>query len=559
MIKVATLLKNKLVLLLFIVLLAAFFRFWQLSNYPVSLTIDEAAVGYNAYSILKTGRDEHGEFLPLSFLSIGDYKPPLHIYLAVPTVAIFGLNEFGVRFSMALISSLTVISTFLLIRQLTKNKDVALLSSFLLAISPWHIHFARFSQEGSLAIFLTTTAVWLFLRSLENKGQFLWFSAVLFVLSMYAYHTQRIFIPLLIIGLGIIFWKQLLKYKIALIKAFIIGVILLIPLTQILLSTAGQTRANMVFITKEPSIQTELKKDKTNQNFIKKVFDNDFAIVANLWTKKYLNYFDPKFLFFSGLDLTQTGRPDIGVLYLFEFPLFLYGVWLFFIKRKFSNQTLVLYWLLIGPLVASLTIEEQHILRSSVVLPIPSLLVALGIWGIWQRLKERALLKAGTIVLGSLILVVSIGYYLNLYYVHSPIQFSEFWQYGWKDAALYAWQNKDRYREIVVDPTFGSESPNIVGTPPAYFLFYGKYDPTLYQKSPRRTSQLSTNFENFTFRPIYWPADRGRAKTLFIGSPWVLPKKDLDESQIKKIIKFKNGTDGILTVESKGNDVFPLE
>ena len=286
------LLKNKLAILLFIVLLAGVFRFWQLSRYPVSLTIDEAAVGYNAYSILKTGRDEHGEFLPLAFLSIGDYKPPLHIYLAVPTIAIFGLSELGVRFSMALFSTLTVISVFLLIRQLTKNEIIALLSSFFLAISPWHIHPARFSYEVTLGLFLIVTAVWLFLLAFEKKKHFLWVSAVLFVLSMYASHTQRIFIPLLIIGLGIIFWKQLLKHRMALIKAVVIGVILLIPLTRILFNIAGQTRANMVFITKDPSIQTELKKDKTNQNFIEKVFDNDFAIVANLWTKRYLNYFD---------------------------------------------------------------------------------------------------------------------------------------------------------------------------------------------------------------------------------------------------------------------------
>ena len=543
-----------------VVLIAAFFRFWQLPNYPVSLSIDEVAVGYNAYSILKTARDEHGEFLPLAFLSIGDYKPPLHIYLAVPTIAFFGLNEIGVRFSMAFFSTLTIISVFLLIRQLVKDDSIALLSSFLLAISPWHIHFARFSHEASLGIFLIVTAVWLFLRSLEKNGHLLWFSAILFALSMYAYHAERVFTPLLVFSLVIIFWKSLRKHKAALLKAIIIGGIILIPLVNILLGTAGQTRAKSVFINKDPVLQKELHQGSENQNFVQAIFDNNVIIIANHWTKKYLNYFDPKFLFFSGMQLTQPGRPDIGVLYLFELPFLLLGAWLVFIKKIFRNTNLILLWILLGPLVASLTIEEQHIFRSSVVIPIPQLLVATGVWKIWQSIKkQRVFFRTGALMVAVAIVVISISYYLTIYYVNYPIQRSEFWQYGWKEAALYAWENKSKYREIVVDPKFGSEPPLLVGTPPAFFLFYGKYDSALYQKSPKRTDRLSTNFENFTFRPIFWKDDRERANTLYIGSPWVLPRKDIAESQIKKVIKFKNGVDGLLIVESTGSAKFPLQ
>lgn len=554
------LLKNKLAILLFIVLLAGVFRFWQLSRYPVSLTIDEAAVGYNAYSILKTGRDEHGEFLPLAFLSIGDYKPPLHIYLAVPTIAIFGLSELGVRFSMALFSTLTVISVFLLIRQLTKNEIIALLSSFFLAISPWHIHPARFSYEVTLGLFLIVTAVWLFLLAFEKKKHFLWVSAILFVLSMYAYHAERIFTPIFVLGLVIIFWKVITKHKVAILKAIVIGGILLIPLIQVLMGPAGQTRASTVFITKDPLLQSELKKDKSNQNLAGKILDNNLVVIANHWTKKYLNYFDPGFLFFSGMDFTQPGRPDVGLFYLFELPLFILGSWFVFVTRAYEHKKLVLFWLLAGPVVASLTIEEQHFARNLVTLPPFLFIISIGAWELSKMIaKQKLIFKVATYAFLTLIVVLNVGYFLNIYFINYPIQRSEYWQYGWKEAAIYAWQNNDKYREIVVDPTFGSEGPNIVGTPPAYFLFYGKYDPTLYQKSSRRTDKLSTNFENFTFRPIYWPNDRSRADTLFIGSPWVLPRKDIADSQIKSVIKFKNGVDGILIVESKGNEIIPLE
>ncbi|EKD95597.1 MAG: hypothetical protein ACD_24C00433G0001, partial [uncultured bacterium] len=56
-----------LTILLLIVLLGGALRFYQLASVPPSLARDEVSVGYNAYSILKTGKDEYGRIFPLSF------------------------------------------------------------------------------------------------------------------------------------------------------------------------------------------------------------------------------------------------------------------------------------------------------------------------------------------------------------------------------------------------------------------------------------------------------------------------------------------------------------
>ena len=90
-------------ILIVIIILAAILRFWKLGENPPALYWDEASLGYNAYSILKTARDEHGEFMPLSrFIAFGDYKPSGYIYASVPFIALFGLNEFSIRFASAL-------------------------------------------------------------------------------------------------------------------------------------------------------------------------------------------------------------------------------------------------------------------------------------------------------------------------------------------------------------------------------------------------------------------------------------------------------------------------
>ena len=91
-----------------VIVLAILIRVVNLSSVPPHLTPDEAALGYNAYSILKTGRDEHGAFLPIVFKSFGDYKPGLYVYLTVPFVGLMGLNEFSVRFPSALMGTISI-------------------------------------------------------------------------------------------------------------------------------------------------------------------------------------------------------------------------------------------------------------------------------------------------------------------------------------------------------------------------------------------------------------------------------------------------------------------
>ena len=104
--------------LILILMLAAVLRFYQLGQIPPSLNWDEVSNGYNAYSILKTARDEHGNFLPLTFRAFGDYNPALSVYTLVLSIAIFGLNQFAVRFPSALLGTLTVLLTYFLTKKL---------------------------------------------------------------------------------------------------------------------------------------------------------------------------------------------------------------------------------------------------------------------------------------------------------------------------------------------------------------------------------------------------------------------------------------------------------
>ena len=168
--------KKVLIILGLILFTAAILRLWDFGKVPISPDWDEVALGYNAYSLLHTGRDEYGKFLPIVLRSFDDYKPALYAYFSIPAVALFGLNTFAVRLPSAVFGVLAVIATYFLVKELFKTNPIseilnpkqiqntkykilntemiALLSAFLLAISPWHIQFSRVAFEANVGVAL---------------------------------------------------------------------------------------------------------------------------------------------------------------------------------------------------------------------------------------------------------------------------------------------------------------------------------------------------------------------------------------------------------------------
>src|SRR4030042_170835 len=93
-------------LIILIILIAAFLRLWNLGSNPPHLSPDEAALGYNAYSIFKTGKDEYGMLLPVIFKSFGDFKPGFYIYFSR------GAWEINVSLTLTLAGILLFLKSF---------------------------------------------------------------------------------------------------------------------------------------------------------------------------------------------------------------------------------------------------------------------------------------------------------------------------------------------------------------------------------------------------------------------------------------------------------------
>lgn len=538
-------LKNNL-LLIIILILAAFLRFWQLGENPPSLDWDETAHGYNAYSILKTGRDEYGYKLPLFFRSFDDYKPPIYTYLVVPAVATFGLNDFAVRLPSAVLGVLAVLFTYLMVYELFKKKELALLTALSLAISPWHLQFSRVAFETNSATFWSVLGTWAFLKGANSQKlkftAWLSLAALAFGANLFMYHNARVFIPIYALALLILYRQKLLasiKYLILPVLISAVFVILLIP---IITSISGQLRykGTTIFADVSPQYKASelIAQDEQSGNLtIGKIIHNRRFVYIPILIDNYLSHFRPVYLFMTA-DMDRHHAPEIGLLYIWDLPFILAGIY-FLIRRDFDIKTkiIIFWWFLIAPVASSVTWGVPHSLRSEIYLPMYQIFIAIGLWGFYSLVKNKKLYILFTFS----ILLFNFLFYLHQYYVHMPVEFSKAWLYGRRQAALFTESLKINYDRVIVSTKL--EQPH------EFWLYYLAYDPQKYQSEGGTVSggflEDRNKFDKYYFRPIDYEKDKRESKTLFVTTPKELP------SGVKIIttINYLNGEPAIYVFE----------
>ena len=244
--------KNKIILIL-IIILAAILRFCNITDVPVSLYWDEASLGYNAYSIATTLRDEHGEFLPIRrFIAFGDYKPPGYIYAAAASIKLLGLSEFSVRLPSAIAGTLLVVVCYFLTLELFRNKKLALVSSTLLAISPWSLQMSRAAFEANLATLFSGAGILFFIFGVNRKKIIHYFLSSLFlILSMYTFNSHRVFVPFITFALSLIYFKELLAQKRNFILFLVSCFFFLLPLIPYFMTRESRLRFEETSWTKD--------------------------------------------------------------------------------------------------------------------------------------------------------------------------------------------------------------------------------------------------------------------------------------------------------------------
>jgi 4-amino-4-deoxy-L-arabinose transferase-like glycosyltransferase len=550
-----------------IILLGFLLRVVWLDRYPIGFTQDEAGLGYDAYSILLTGKDQWGNTLPLTLRSFGDFKLPIYAYLSIPSVAIFGLNEFSVRLPSAICGTLAILFTYLMVEAMTKRKDLSLWSSLLLAISPWHMSLSRGAFEANLTSLFLPLGVWLFYRGLA-KNKYLWLSAVIFGINLFTYHSARIFTPIMFLLL-IIFNKkrlgEILKVKISrshLLIYFSVFAFFCVIAIYTMFAGAGKRATDVVIF--NPTDQWESMASRRFEAIsqgvpqqLARVFSNKPKYILSQFLNNYLSYLSPEFLFIKGAGDWAYGMiAGRGVLYLFEIVFLLISL-IYLVRGKgFNGMWLIVSWILLSPIPAAVSKAPGFsATRAAVMMPAIQIMSAFGIVAAKDYLSKiikniRFIKLFSYIVLG--VLSISLVFFLEDYLYHTPAKAAAQMKYGNSSAMQYINQVQSRY-----DRVFISRS---LGVPQVWVEFYTKYDPKEVQiasNSWRRYESEGYGYLDqldgyqlgkYTFGSINPGNISSLGRVLVIGSPGefsdgITPVKTIYYPDSEPAILVVNGSD----------------
>ena len=546
-------------ILFLIIIMASLLRLVGLGSNPSHLTQDEAALGYNAYSILKTGKDEYGQTLPLIFKSFGDYKPGLYIYIATPSILVFGLNEFAVRLPSALAGILAVYLVYKIV-SLAAYKDnnsrkeitLGLLAAFILAINPWHVHLSRGAWEVNLSLTFVLIGVLMFFMSLK-KSKLLILSSLFFGLTLLTYQGAKLSTLIVIICLVIAYRDQIkLLFKKDSKSIYLSVVALLVLSLPIVFSFfKGQTGRLAVFSVLSHPRQSDYLYGILDQAEVEVgsstyyIYYSEGLNFARGIMGRWFNHFSARYLFFNGdWQNPRHTVPGVGVMLFADLVLVLFGLYAV-IRKRTSFTIFILLWLILAPLPAILSRDQVQAIRSANMI-IPLVLVAaFGAQLVLSGLKKGKLIKLG-VWLFLLIYVASIIYFLDALIVHNPKHNAKYWNYGYREVVNAITPIQNNYDLIVLQQSYNQ--------PYIYFLFYQKYDPGKYQmKAKLKESEYGdvgfvTSLDNIEFKPFSWPAVE-RKGTLIAGDAISIPSEiDRNIYELKEEIHYPNGIDTAMRI-----------
>lgn len=505
--------------LIYIVLLAFALRLFGLSSFPVGLNPDEASQAYSAYSLLKTGNDEWGNKLPIvSIKSFLDYKAPLYTYLTVPSVAIFDLNRFSVRLPSALVGVVSVSLIYFLANAVYPGSGT--LASFLLAISPWSISFSRSAMEANLAPAILFTAFYFLLKSLL-KPRYLILAAIFFGLSLYAYHSTKIFVPIFLF-IYLLKFRKLYDPKTLLFSLFTLLLLASPIIVAMLFGLAGKRGGELLITSLNPQ---QLKSIQDIQYFsqagstITRLFYNKVTFFWHLLLENYLSYFSPVFWLGTGSGNTSySNLPNFGLVYFWTLPFIFLG--LKEIVQKGKNKFFILLWLFVGPIPAAITKDPYHAHRSVILMGLLEIITAIGLIKLFKKSKIYFYLFL-------IVCLLSLSSFIFRYAFVYPVKHLNGMSNLFNQSIVEVLKLETGYQKVYLPERFELQS---------LVAFYQKTDPHFFQESSKiwqkdliaRPDILYLDelpliaMGKYNFKHLNWPEDIS-PDTLYLAPPYMLP------------------------------------
>jgi hypothetical protein len=488
---------------------------WQLGQVPPAVYTDEAVTGYNAFSVLMTGRDEYGQVMPVLFKYLGSWLPGLNIYLLAPLIKVLSLNAVTIRTQSVIFGLLLITVMYAGIRLKTGNGRTAFWGAAFFAITPWVFFYARTGYETLPGLMLFALGVILMERGSDKPGNARWGIAAL-ILSAYMAHMFRYLLPFVLLGWILIYRNKLIFWpKKDWIKTAVV----------LLIFNLGN-----LWLVMTPAF------------WVKNQIYNNMGLgqIAENFMTQVKIYISPQIYFNQSPDIDlQHQIPGMGLLYWWMILPFLAGLALWI--RNFRKNVWWWWVLLVGGIPAVMSgafISTQR----AVPLIIPmGIMIAEGMEFISKKIPNKLINISWTAVF-----IYSGLLLFRSYFVLMPGLNAEAWNYGYEQLAQVIKENPGT--KIVID---NSRNPRNYILP----LFYLSYPPAQYQK----TSVLEIkgnyyysgatlndhSFGNLEFRGIVWKTDPCREE-IVTGDGLAISEAQANEHKLIKLGEVKDRADKVL-------------
>lgn len=441
-------LRNKLFWLGLVAGLGLFVRLWGNTVFPPSLNWDEVSHGYNAYSLLKTGRDEWGVAMPSIFRAFGDYKLPVYVYLTVPTFQ-------NPRLPSIVFGTLTIIISGLLAYELSKKTQVMLAMAFLVALEPWTWFFSRIALEANVSLTLILLGVLLAIRRKNLVGLIFFWG-----LAMWTYNSARVFVP---VALALTYMTNRTQIgQIVKKNLFAIGAVLLVlfvPVAMQMLSSSGTARFKWTSLLDQGALNRidELRGSSPFGRTMSRMLYNKGTYFVVQSSISFASYFSPKYWLEIGGSQYQYTVQGHGLIFWSDIIWF--GVGLMVLLKNRRLGWVMLAWFVLAIVPGSITRDAPHPLRSIYAIFPVLFVVALGVHKkIWP-----------------VFLLVTLGFFGQYLLVARDYSqnYSWSWQYGYEQTVHYLKAHDSEYDQILFTKRYGE--------PHEFLAYYLPIDPKTFQ------------------------------------------------------------------------------
>ena len=424
-----------------------------LERVPAGFNQDEACNGYDAYSLLHTGADQHGNFLPVAIQAFNDYRMPLFDYSLIVPVGLFGLRPVSVRLGAALWGIADLLGVAAIACMLVGLRGAALAVA-LLALSPWHLPISRFGHEAITAAATTSLAAAAFFAAIRlRRGRWLLLSGLMFGLSLYSYSITKAFVPPFLVWTAAFYWRELSRFRKHALAGLIIIVVCAMPQAVALWRHYPRMMARYHTVS---------------------ILGLPWPMRLRLIGHGLLFNFSPRFLFLAGSSDLSLHPPGYGQLLVAQGAMLFLALCALFDARFRRVTIFLLGWLAIAALTAVLILPAGHPLHLLLMLTPLTLLCALGMVFLFDLAVASRLARLLVSAAILLVMVVQGAKFITFYFRDYPALAAYEFQYGLREAVLRAANLGDG--PIVI--TDEANQPYI------YVLFFTKYPPARFQNEP---------------------------------------------------------------------------